>query len=172
MNRQVIYTDSVCDYVEAYKSDIIEQLEDNGFNKLVITSDMIYEQASSNIELDTSDLFDALKIFDRTHGRVLALADLGLWNGRFKGGKITRNLSDAVTEASEDSNTLYYERKGATLSLEARHHDGTNYFVFYEVTSKGEDYIQRNECRLTREELHNELRKNGRTRKIDFAIVL
>lgn len=169
MKKQVIFTDDIYDYTNEYKNEIIESLEDNGEEA---NDDTIYEEASRYIEWDCEDLKDALKIFDKTHGRVLALGSLGLWYGRTQGGKIYKSLSEAIYSLVEDNNTLYYERTNGALRMEARHHDGRNYFVFYEITSKGEDYIYNHECELSAQDLHKKLRQGGRSKAVRFEIVL
>lgn len=166
--KRVIFNDNVCDYLEACKSDIIDNLESNGEE---VNDNTIYEEAQRLINFDCEDLKEALKIYDKQHNRrVLGIASLGLWNGRFKGGKILDNLSSALN-ACEDTNTLYCERKNGTLKLKAIHHDGTNYFSFYEITDKGERFIEQH-TNMEREALHNALRKNGRSRNIHFEIAL
>lgn len=60
---------------------------------------------------------------------LLALADLGLWNGRKKGYRIFDNLNDCLNYCRCDSIKVYVE--GVTLKAELYHHDGTNYISFY-----------------------------------------
>jgi hypothetical protein len=169
LKKHIIFMDDICDYIDEYKSDIIESLEDNDEEA---NDDNIYKEASRYIERDCDDLKYALKLFDSKHGRVLALGSLGLWYGRAQGGKIYNTLSDAIYKLIEDSNTLYYERTNGALRMEARHHDGRNYFTFYEITSKGEDYIIKHECELTARDLHKKLRQGGRSKAIRFEIIL
>ena len=169
-NRIIIFTDDICEYVEKYKSDIVSNLKDNDFTDEEINDDLIFEEAQRLINWDCEDLREALNHTAQKLGRVLLLANLGFWNGRARGGEILSDLSE-ILRGCEDINTLYYTRKNGTLKMSATHHDGTHYIEFYEITDKGEDFIQRHEY-MEREALHKALRKNGRTRNIHFEIVL
>lgn len=172
--QHIIFTDDICDYVSENREDIIASIKDTTENSDGdnISEEAIYNEAQFLINMDCDDLRQALKLFDSKHGRVLALGSLGLWYGRTQGGKIYNTLSDAIYKLIEDSNTLYYERTNGALRMEARHHDGRNYFTFYEITSKGEDYIIKHECELTARELHKKLRQGGRSKAIRFEIIL
>ena len=64
--------------------------------------------------------------YEKENGQkqYIVLADLGLWNGRFDGGKIITGLWNAISECFEDYNEIYEER--GRLKITAHHHDGTN----------------------------------------------
>lgn len=61
---------------------------------------------------------------------IVAIADLGLWNGRVVGYKIipSGNVS-ACLYSNADYNTWYVDSRG-DLRCEASHHDGTNYYTY------------------------------------------
>lgn len=65
----------------------------------------------------------------------LVIADLGLWNGHFDGGKIINGLASSIKACLEDYNRIYV--LGKQLCVEATHHDGTNFFKIKELTPKG-----------------------------------
>lgn len=61
---------------------------------------------------------------------IIAIADLGLWNGRKSGYKIIEsgNIKDCLYSDC-DLNEWYVDRKG-DLRCTAVHHDGTNHYLY------------------------------------------
>lgn len=69
------------------------------------------------------------KILD---GRIIAIADMGLWNGRVTGYKIGRNnLNEIMRMGNEDYVKIYSD--GHNIRKDSTHHDGTNHILFREV---------------------------------------
>jgi len=68
---------------------------------------------------------------------IIAIADLGLWNGRRPGYKMIKsgNIRDCLRTDSGDY-TTYYVNEDGDLCCEASHHDGTNY-IRYRVVKSG-----------------------------------
>ena len=63
-----------------------------------------------------------------TDGRILVIADLGLWNGRRQGYKILGSrISDIL---SDDSDYIEWYGDGHNIKATASHHDGTNYYEY------------------------------------------
>lgn len=165
--EHIIYTSDIFEYVETNKQEIIENLNDN---EIEVNEDTIYNEAQNLCDFDYECLLDQIKCFDKKHGhKILALATLGLWYGKVKGGKIFEDLESALSSAYEDTNTLFYKNKNATLELEARHHDGTNHFKFYELTDEGENWLLNNEDRYDRQTLHEKLLSNKYVRAITYS---
>lgn len=79
-------------------------------------------------ELSISDMRDDLnRISTNT---VVAIADIGRWNGRFMGYKTYKHLSDVFyTEC--DSCKWYVDRYD--LRFSGSHHDGTNHIQYREI---------------------------------------
>lgn len=105
------------------------------------------------------ELEDIEAIAKDERGYFLVQADLGLWNGRFEGGKIIYGLWDAIRGCFEDYNEIYME--GRDLKVKAIHHDGTNYFRIRELTDKGVDYYDKHEYDYSDRELHERLAKDS-----------
>ena len=59
---------------------------------------------------------------------IIALADLGLWDGRKSGYKILGNNLSCIFNVSEDRNCYYAD--GRNVRAKCVHHDGTNHIVF------------------------------------------
>ena len=66
-------------------------------------------------------------------GRVLAIASMGLWNGRVSGYKILGNNLNEVIKASIgcDEKHVYCDRYNVVA--EGYHHDGRNFVEFREI---------------------------------------
>ena len=61
-------------------------------------------------------------------GRILIIADLGLWNGRRQGYRILgRRISDIL---SSDADYVEWYGDGHNIKATAAHHDGTNYYEY------------------------------------------
>ena len=72
-------------------------------------------------------------------GRIVVIADLGLWDGRHWGYKtIGWNLGSVLAVAQGDDFRLYYDSETDDVKMDDHHHDGTNHYTFRE-TRKGKD---------------------------------
>ena len=72
------------------------------------------EESNLNVELDT---------------RILAIADIGRWNGRVMGYKeLTGNLSSILRSMNVDYLKVYFTDR--EVRAIGHHHDGTNYVTF------------------------------------------
>ena len=68
----------------------------------------------------------------KTDGRILAIADMGLWNGRRQGYKVGgNNLNEIFDIGNGDTIELYQDRYD--IRKISYHHDGTNYILFREI---------------------------------------
>jgi len=98
---------------EEYKKTITEEDIDNECNFL--------EQTWFEDERDNLASVDE-------HCGLIAIADLGRWNGRFSGYKEVKNLAD-VLYSSCDYERVYVDSNG-DLRKEESHHDGTNSILY------------------------------------------
>lgn len=149
--KNIIFTDDLSLYIDLYKSDIIENLNEK---EIKATSEAIEQEAQYMIEADAE-----AQDFQNITGRILAVGSCGLWYGRQNGGRIFKDFNEALQNLALDYNTIYTERKNGALQLEAIHHDGINYFKFYEISDKGEQFIINHQF-LDRKTLHEKLIKN------------
>lgn len=74
---------------------------------------------------------DNLSHIDIGDYEVLAIADLGLWNGRRKAYKIFKSLSDILYS---DCDYVEWFIEKNTLKAVMCHHDGTNYVEYYLIS--------------------------------------
>lgn len=102
-----------------------------------------------------------IEFYEKQYGtkHYIIIASLGLWNGRFDGGKIIKGLWNSISKCFEDYNEIYQD--GKRVKVTAHHHDGTNYFEIRELTDKGIEYWERHEYDMSDRELHTRLFKDS-----------
>lgn len=127
----------------------------------------LWELWDERCDNDLADLKAEINIHNE-EGSYLVIASLGLWNGRFPGGKIIKgSLYDVIIKCFEDYNTIYME--GKQLKIDAIHHDGTNHFIIKKLTKKGEEYAENHYYDMSDEELHKRLFNDSHySRCVDF----
>jgi hypothetical protein len=92
-----------------------------------ITEEMIQEEKNFLYDLYYNDELGNLDI--ELDGRIIAIADLGLWDGRVSGYKIgENNLNEIMKMGNEDYITVYSD--GFNIRKDSSHHDGTNHLLF------------------------------------------
>ena len=115
--------------LEQLEQDEREHLKENDFEdyETVDVTDTIYEEIDMWFEDERSNLF---KIID---GRILAIADMGLWNGRRAGcGILGNNLNEILTlNIGCDEKEIYCD--AYNVYAKGYHHDGRNYVEFREI---------------------------------------
>ena len=108
-------------------------------HKEITMTHIIYDNVNTNNlseeELDYLENYafddELVNLKVQTEGQIVAIASMGLWNGRKQGYKLgTHMLSDVLTIGNEDYIQLYYD--GFNVRKTAHHHDGTNYILFRE----------------------------------------
>ena len=115
--------------MEQAEQDAREHLKENDFEnyETVDVSDSIYEEIDMWFEDEISNLYRVLD------GRILAIANMGLWNGRRTGYKILGNNLNEVISCGIgcDDKEIYCD--GFNVLAKGYHHDGTNYVEFREI---------------------------------------
>ena len=115
--------------MEQAEQDAREHLKENDFKdwETVDVSDTIYEEIDMWFEDEQSNLYRQLD------GRILCIADMGLWNGRRTGYRILgNNLNEILTcGIGCDEKEIYCD--GRNVLATGYHHDGTNYVEFREI---------------------------------------
>ena len=121
-----MYSSKEVEELEQYER---ENLKENGFDdyETVDVTDSIYESIDMSFDDETSNLYRVLD------GRILAIADMGLWNGRRSGYKILgNNLNEVLTcGIGCDEKEIYCD--SYNVLARGYHHDGTNYVEFREL---------------------------------------
>lgn len=91
----------------------------------------IEERAWEEVDFDFNT--ELTNLNKRLDGRILVIADIGLWNGRKTGYKILgNNLNEVVScNISCDERHVYYDRYN--VYAEGKHHDDKNFVEFREI---------------------------------------
>lgn len=139
--QHILFTDDIAssgyDWQET-KQSLIE----NGMNESEITDQDIQNEIEQQLSFDYDDFMERVKNFDKKHHKkILITGRLGLWNGSPDVRDIENTLLEAITKCLEDTNTIYTQTTKSTLEIKASHHDGSNCFKLYAITSKGEKFI-------------------------------
>lgn len=129
MTVKTIMNDDPTEYdFDEIKKDMIESSD---FKDESVSDENVWEYIYNNIDFNYENTLRGLNI--DTEGYIIAIATMGLWNGRRTGCKILdkNNLKEILYCGSEDYNHLYYD--GFNVYKNAIHHDGTNCIMFREV---------------------------------------
>ena len=105
-----------------------ENLKQAKLDKLTISDEEVYEEINDfqNMDYDDQYRYNLNKELD---GKIIAIADIGLWNGRRSGYKLMGyNLNNILDSFSCDYIKVYADRYN--IHSEASHHDGTHYVTF------------------------------------------
>ena len=118
--NHIIWSDIDLNF-DKWKDDLIDQYPDASEDELIskmyeINSDYLDDERTNlNIQLSQS---------------IIAIADLGRWNGRFNGYAMidSGNIKDCLY--SECDIKEWYVDKNGDFRCKAIHHDGTNYYLY------------------------------------------
>ena len=131
------------------------------------SDDELWQEWYDQNERDWDDIESEVKYHDE-RGSYLIIASLGLWNGRFDGGKIINGYLNKVIRACfEDYNKVYWQDKN--LKVEATHHDGTNYFIIKKLTDRGIEFYNNHCYDYDDRTMHQKLFKDAHySHSVDF----
>lgn len=135
-NERVLFTDDICNYnLEDYE-EYFEEIEERTGEKL--TEEEKWEYIYKYIEMDAE--YAKINLDIPLSGDIIAIADLGLWDGRHTGYKELGNKLSDIFQTAEDMNTYYCDRYN--LRSRNAHHDGTNY-ILYRMFRPGLGYYEK-----------------------------
>lgn len=126
MKKHIIWSNMNLD-IKDWRDDYKEYLEDNGFDKYHDNDDDLYTwMMKINDEYLNDEIWNLDKVVD---GRILVIADLGLWYGRKPAYRIidSGNAKD-ILSFTYDYAEFYgdgYNIRGTEV-----HHDGTNHYLY------------------------------------------
>lgn len=131
------------------------------------SDDDLWEEWYDQNERDWDDIEGEVKWHDE-RGSYLIIASLGLWNGRFDGGKIINGyLTKVIRACFEDYNKVYWQDKN--LKVEATHHDGTNYFIIKKLTDRGIEFYNNHYYDYDDRTMHQKLFRDAHySHSVDF----
>ena len=115
--------------IEDYEKCARENLEANEVED--ITEDMVQQEVYDNIDMFFED--ELLNLSKKLDGRIIAIADIGRWNGRVQGYKVLgNNLNEVVSSTIGcDEKEVYCDAWNVRAT--GYHHDGSNSVLFREL---------------------------------------
>lgn len=125
MKKRIIWSNmniNPDDWKEGYK----EIAEENGWEEDTNDENNLWRYIDEELDRYRDD--ERMNLDVPTNGRILAIADLGLWNGRKQGYKILDESANSIFSISEDYNEYYSD--GYNIRANCTHHDGTNYILY------------------------------------------
>lgn len=127
MKKRVIWSNidlNIEDWKDGYK-EYLEMSE-------IDDADPDDEEAIYEWMCETNDEYfddEYVNLNKKLDGRILVIADLGLWNGRKQGYKILgTNLHDILYSGTYDYTEWYGD--GHNIRCTTHHHDGTNHYLY------------------------------------------
>ena len=114
-----------------YKEQAKINLLNNDFTEEEITEDRIAQGIYDDIDMCFDD--ETMNLNKKLDGRILAIANMGLWNGRRAGYKILgNNLNEVLTSSIGcDEKEVYCD--SYNVYAHGYHHDGYNTVEFREI---------------------------------------
>ena len=128
MKKHIIWSNMNLD-IEDWRDGYKEYLEMNEMEKDPDDEDAIYEWM-----IETNDMYlddERYNLNKEVGGRILIIANLGLWNGRKSGYKILgSNIREIFNINSRGFDYAEFYGDGHNIRAEECHHDGTNYYEY------------------------------------------
>ena len=117
--------------LEEYEEQAKLNLLNNDFTEEEITEEQVNQEVYDDIDLSFDD--EECNLDKQLDGRILAIANMGLWYGRRAGYKILgNNLNEVLTSSIGcDEKEVYCD--AYNVYAEGYHHDGRNYVEFREI---------------------------------------
>lgn len=121
--------------LEQYEKDAKEIILDRRYDEDIAEEDITASDIQEEIYKDIDFSFDVeeCNLNKQLDGRILAIASMGLWNGRKSGYKILgNNLNEVLTSSIGcDEKEVYCDVYN--VLAKGYHHDGENYVEFREI---------------------------------------
>ena len=125
MKKRIIWSNmniNPDDWKEGYK----EIAEENGWEEDTDDENNLWNYIYEELDRYIDD--ERMNLDVPTDGRILVVADLGLWYGRRQGYRILDGNVKNILSADVDYVEWYSD--GYNIKATAAHHDGTNYYEY------------------------------------------
>jgi hypothetical protein len=128
--KRIIWSNTDLEIDDDWKAAYKEFLEINNMDVPLKIDD--YDVEVYMCETNDMYLDDERMNLDKTlDGRILVIADLGLWDGRKQGYKILgKNLNNIFDINSRGFDYAEFYGDGYNIKAIEHHHDGTNYYEY------------------------------------------
>ena len=127
MKKRIIWSNMNLD-IKDWKDGYKEYLEMNDMDGDPNDEHAIYEWMWETNGYYLED--EMANLNKQVEGRIVAIADLGLWNGRVSGYKILGNNIKDIFNVCVDGSCIEFYGDGHNIRAIEHHHDGTNYYLF------------------------------------------
>lgn len=122
MKKRIIWSNMNID-VDVWRDEYVQcRKEEDYENPEDVNDHDVYAFAEESLSYQLDD--ERMNLNVETEGRILAIANLGLWDGRRQGYKILGNNVSDIFNISETYNEYYSD--GYNIKASCIHHDGTN----------------------------------------------
>lgn len=121
MKNIILYDDYDFGYTEEEWKEIAKDLD----LEYEYNSNAYYDYLNDELNCMGENLIYDLNYIQKPNTEYIAIADLGLWNGRRMGYKELSNLTDIL--GNYDYTKVYTDNYN--LKVDGIHHDGTNYII-------------------------------------------
>ena len=126
MKKRIIWSNRNINYDE-WRESLIEYRRENEYEDPEDVSDNdVWNFRDESLDVWMGDEMRNLNF--RIDGRILAIADLGLWYGRRQGYRMLNDCVNAIFACGYDCNEYYSD--GYNIKASCTHHDGTNFYEF------------------------------------------
>ena len=93
---------------------------------------VIYDSREDSAQSDVWFDDEMINLDKKLNGKILIIADLGLWDGHKSAYKfVPNNLQEVLLNCCGDDMRVYYN--GKDIVCDDYHHDSTNHYIFYEL---------------------------------------
>jgi len=126
MKKRIIYKSTGYWTTETWEDTINYYKKEYGETDEQQILEMIYTDSNRDLEDERVNLNQQI------NGKILVIANIGRWNGRFSGYKIIdNNLKEILSNFGDDEIVIFSD--GKNIRAEGCHHDGINYYLFREI---------------------------------------
>jgi len=128
--KHVIWSNFNLDIEDCWRDVYAECAEINGWDYDPDDDYAVYEYMVETISMYLDD--ERFNLDIEVSQPIIAIADLGLWNGRFSGYKELngRNIKYCLDTFDSCEYHEWYVDEHGDLRCKASHHDGTNYILY------------------------------------------
>ena len=125
MKRKVIWSNRDIN-LEEWRENYAEYIEANELDEDPNDEQKLWDYIHEMLEIYLDD--EIANLNKQAEGRILAIADIGLWHGRRQGYKILTTNVNSILSIRDDYTEWYSD--GHNIKGIGSHHDGTNYYEY------------------------------------------
>ena len=128
-------------------SEYVENCEANDREPEEENSNAYWNYVNDTLQIEHDDFKDNMK-----YCKLFPMVAVGyddLWNGKFRGGKVLKNVDDLLGLFCKCDNIKIWQDKDG-FHINGYHHDGTNSADIRILNKRGKDWLNKNENEVSR----------------------